>query len=209
MTAVCNRRKRFLKTDLAKDLLLSVMREVKTEKPYAMIGYVILDDHFHWMIKTPTSATLTPRRSGYPAPDFDPQTLKKDKRIEFEIETSSFREAGLPDNSHTHDNTIENTISRIMQSVKLRFTHRYKKKHGIHGSLSLWQRRFWDHIICDEEDYNRHMDYIHYNPVKHKYTARPGDYEWSSFPTYAERGMYEPDWGVTGEPHDLSGLDFE
>lgn len=48
----------------------------------------------------------------------------------------------------------------------------------------LWQLRFWDHIIRDETDMNRHIDYIHFNPVKHKMAARPSENEYSSFRDY-------------------------
>ena len=59
ITAVCYQRKPFLKGDTTKELLLSVMREVKLTKPFGMLGYVILDDHFHWIIKP----QVNPRRS--------------------------------------------------------------------------------------------------------------------------------------------------
>jgi putative transposase len=52
-TALCYQRKLFLKNDKDKLLFLSVMRDVKSSKPFSMIAYVILDDHFHWMIKLP------------------------------------------------------------------------------------------------------------------------------------------------------------
>ena len=59
----------------------------------------------------------------------------------------------------------------------------------------IWQRRFWEHYIRDEEDLNRHIDYIHYNPVKHgfvkKVSARPS----SSFFDYVRTGNYQVDWG--------------
>lgn len=74
---------------------------------------------------------------------------------------------------------------------------------------SLWQRRFWEHRIRDEQDYRRHMDYLHYNPVKHGLVAQVGDWPYSTFHRLVRQGIYEPDWaGVvsgqaltdTGEP---------
>jgi putative transposase len=59
----------------------------------------------------------------------------------------------------------------------------------------IWQRRFWEHAIRDEEDWRRHMDYVHYNPVKHGYVPSPGDWPYSSFGRAVERGLYPPDWG--------------
>jgi hypothetical protein len=101
------------------------------------------------------------------------------------------------------------TISDLMQSIKLRFTHRYIKAANLRGNLTIWQRRFWDHIIRDQDDHNAHLDYIHYNPVKHGYAAKPTDYPWSSFGSYLENGIYPPDWGCNGELPHLAGVNLE
>ena len=61
---------------------------------------------------------------------------------------------------------------------------------------TLWQRRFWEHVIRDEADYRAHVDYIHFNPVKHGYLKRVIDWPYSSFHRYVKEGVYEPDWGV-------------
>ena len=87
-------------------------------------------------------------------------------------------------------------FSAIMQSIKLRFVHRYKKAIGKKEQATLWQRRFWDHVIRNSEDLHRHMDYIHYNPVKHGYVSKPLDYKWSSFNTHVEMGNYAAKWGT-------------
>jgi len=72
----------------------------------------------------------------------------------------------------------------------------------------LWQRRFWEHAIRDEHDWRRHMDYIHYNPVKHDLARHPGDWPWSSFARCVAQGWYQASWGST-EPVDIAGLDLE
>jgi len=72
----------------------------------------------------------------------------------------------------------------------------------------VWQRRFWEHAIRDEEDWRRHMDYIHYNPVKHRLVRRPADWPWSSFARCVARGWYDAAWGKV-EPDGIAGLDFE
>ena len=63
----------------------------------------------------------------------------------------------------------------------------------------FWQRRFWEHLIRDDEDYGRHMDYIHYNPVKHGYAKSPADWPHSSFRKCVERGIYPMDWASSVE----------
>ncbi|MFO0847016.1 MAG: transposase [Gemmataceae bacterium] len=59
----------------------------------------------------------------------------------------------------------------------------------------VWQRRFWEHVIRDERDYENHFDYLHYNPVKHGLVRRPGDWPWTTFGKYVAAGWYPADWG--------------
>ena len=56
----------------------------------------------------------------------------------------------------------------------------------------VWQRRFWEHAIRDEADWRKHMDYIHYNPVKHGLVNRPGEWRWSSFGNAVRNGADQP-----------------
>lgn len=69
------------------------------------------------------------------------------------------------------------------------------------GELGFWQRRFWEHLIRDDDDYARHMDYIHFNPVKHGYVGSPADWPYSSFRRCVEQDIYPLDWA--------SGADLE
>ena len=62
------------------------------------------------------------------------------------------------------------------------------------SEAALWQRRFWEHIIRDEIDYQNHFDYIHFNPVKHQYVDDTSLWEWSSFHRYKKAGVYGKDW---------------
>ena len=59
----------------------------------------------------------------------------------------------------------------------------------------IWQRRYWEHAIRDEADLERHVDYIHFNPVKHGLVARVRDWSFSSFHRYVEQGILPADWG--------------
>jgi len=59
----------------------------------------------------------------------------------------------------------------------------------------VWQRRFWEHLIGDEEDLRRHMDYIHWNPVKHGYVKFVADWPYPTFHRFVQRGLYPLDWG--------------
>ncbi|GAB6043095.1 REP-associated tyrosine transposase [Endothiovibrio diazotrophicus] len=72
----------------------------------------------------------------------------------------------------------------------------------------VWQRRFWEHQIRDERDWRAHVDYIHFNPVKHGYARHPAEWNWSSFAKAVERGWYAPDWGAV-EPSSIQTMQLE
>ncbi|MDD2800587.1 MAG: transposase [Methylococcales bacterium] len=62
----------------------------------------------------------------------------------------------------------------------------------------LWQRRFWAHLLHDQDDFNNHLDYIHWNPVKHGVVQRVVDWPHSSFHRFVEQGVYPINWGHSG-----------
>ncbi len=64
---------------------------------------------------------------------------------------------------------------------------------------AVWQRRFWEHQIRDENDFTRHVEYIHYNPVKHGLAKAPKEWAHCSFHRYVREGLYGPEWGATEE----------
>ncbi|OQK16487.1 transposase [Methyloprofundus sedimenti] len=63
---------------------------------------------------------------------------------------------------------------------------------------AIWQHRFWEHMIRNEQDYHEHIDYIHYNPVKHGYTNKAVDWPYSSLHQYIKDGIIPKNWGVSG-----------
>jgi putative transposase len=67
----------------------------------------------------------------------------------------------------------------------------------------IWQRRYWEHAILDDADFERHVDYIYYNPVKHGLVTRVGDWLHSSFHRYVEQGILPADWA--GDARELLG----
>lgn len=68
------------------------------------------------------------------------------------------------------------------------------------GERGVWQPRFWEHTIRDEHDLEACVDYIHWNPCKHRLATRPADWPWSTFHRYVERGQYDLDWGRMAPP---------
>jgi putative transposase len=85
--------------------------------------------------------------------------------------------------------------------IKAGFSRRIEKDERIGASRGtkrergIWQRRYWEHQIRDDADLARHVDYIHYNPVKHGWVTRPTDWPHSTLHGYIEREMVAPDWG--------------
>ncbi len=73
------------------------------------------------------------------------------------------------------------------------------------GERGIWQRHYWEHLIRDETDYRRHVDYVHVNPLKHGHVKRVRDWPYSTFHRYVAAGMYPLDWcgdveaGVEGD----------
>jgi len=115
----------------------------------------------------------------------------------------------LPEHLHLLMQTGASTnFSRVIHSIKRNYTLNYKRSRGISGPLLLWQSRFWDHVIRDEDDLARHMDYIHYNPVKHGCAASPLDWKYSTYRFWLERGCYPKEWGVQ-VPASIEGMVFE
>ena len=86
-------------------------------------------------------------------------------------------------------NLIKGSFSRGLPPNPLRSTSKRNKREK-----GIWQRRFWEHTIRDEDDLQRHIDYIHFNPVKHGLTDRVTDWPYSSFHRYVEHGWLSADW---------------
>ncbi|KTD35414.1 Transposase IS200 like protein [Legionella moravica] len=82
------------------------------------------------------------------------------------------------------------TKSLIKERVKITKDHR--------GEYFLWQRRFWEHRIRDESDLQAHIDYIHFNPVKHGYVSSAKEWPYSSFHRYVQNGVLPENWGADG-----------
>ena len=103
--------------------------------------------------------------------------------------------------------------------IKARFSHRVAHPHNRRASLvrkreaGIWQRRYWEHTIRDDRDFAAHMDYIHFNPVKHGLATHPAAWPFSSFHRCVARGLYPDNWAVAdislpeaGEPSPQDGV---
>ena len=93
---------------------------------------------------------------------------------------------------------IKSGFSRGLAAAQLR-----SRSQVLRRETGIWQRRFWEHAIRDAADFARHVDYIHFNPVKHGYVTRVGDWPYSSFHRYVKNGLLAADWG--GDLGDIQG----
>ena len=81
----------------------------------------------------------------------------------------------------------------------------YKNKR----EKGIFQRRYWEHTIRDENELNNHINYIHYNPVKHGYAKSVNDWEFSTFHKFVKNGLYDINWGSNTDIKEIIDLNFE
>jgi putative transposase len=101
----------------------------------------------------------------------------------------------LPDHAHfiwtLPDD--DSDFSMRWRLIKSYFTRHFQAAAA--PRYSLWQKKFWEHLIRDERDMKNHVEYIHYNPVKHGLVQSPIEWPFSSIHRYILEGFYTPDWG--------------
>ena len=131
------------------DLLRRCMSAERARRPFAVLAWVVLPEHMHWLWRLPHG-------------DADFATRWRRIRTDFSL-------------------GIGNDERR--SPVRCR-----------RGERGIWQRRYWEHLVRDDDDLRRHVDYIHINPVKHGHATRAADWPHSSFHAWVERGAYPPNW---------------
>lgn len=102
-----------------------------------------------------------------------------------------------------------NDYPKIIKSFKYSFTKNFNVGLVNPTYKKLWQNRYWEHTIRDEKDLYRHLDYIHYNPIKHGCATKAIDYPYSSFKEFVKSGFYEPDWCNFEDNNDITELSYE
>lgn len=88
---------------------------------------------------------------------------------------------------------IKARFSRAIPNTQWRNAARQRR-----GERAIWQRRFWEHLIRDQADFNAHMDYVHINPVKHRLVDAVAEWPYSTFHHLAQEGVYPLDWAGVG-----------
>jgi len=162
LTVITYKRKNILIANY--NILHQAFNFAKKKYFYKMLGYVVLDEHFHILIK--------------------------------------------PDNIKDYPN--------IIKSIKVYFTKNSNIKVdkisiGMKnkGESGVWQSRYYENTIRDREDFYKKLEYIHYNPVKHKKAQSVFEYPYSSFNQYVKFGVYDISWGSFEDIKYLQKLNFE
>jgi len=138
--------------------------------------------------------------------------LKTKEKFVFDI----FAIVVLPNHFHIiiKPENIEE-FSVIIGSIKRRFTksldEKFKDMDISESKIKrkekgVWQRRFYEHLIRSEKDLHNHLDYIHFNPVKHGYIQNVKDWKYSSFKKFVNLGNYDINWGSF--PDDIKHLEI-
>jgi putative transposase len=112
----------------------------------------------------------------------------------------------LPDHMHCiwtlpeDDSDFSKRIGLIKSGFSKKVNSRFRSVHCLsesrrkHRESMIWQRRFWEHTIVDDRDFHRHMDYVHFNPVKHGLVQTVIDWPYSTFHRYVQQNVYPADW---------------
>jgi putative transposase len=164
-TVVTYERKPLLTLEPVRTALREAIRTVKEIYPFTIDAFVLLPNHLHCIWTLPPDDKDYSRRWSI---------IKRTVSTRC-IEVAESTENGLVGGAHQAKGGAGS--------------------HLKHRELFFWQRRFWEHQVRDEEDFNRHIDYIHWNPVKHGYAKNVVDWDFSTFHRYRENGMYPADWG--------------
>lgn len=165
------RRKIFTSSGIV-ELLRDLFRDTQNRYPLTIISSVILPDHMHFIWSLPQNTSDYSTRWRLIKSHF---TRNYSKLVGW-VEGGSSGPHPVnptPETQHSPHN-----LSRLQK-----------------GEREIWQRRFWEHVIRDEKDLTRHVEYIHYNPVKHGFVKSPIDWPYSSFKKYVQEGFYSSDWG--------------
>jgi putative transposase len=122
----------------------------------------------------------------------------------------------LPDHLHciwtlpVDDADFSQRWASIKRKVSIKCGESYKRLDWVtqskrkHRESTIWQRRFWEHQIRDDKDFQRHVDYIHWNPVKHGHVTQVSDWPYSTFHRYVKQNIYSHNWGGVKDDVDAS-----
>ncbi|MEW6532977.1 MAG: transposase [Thermodesulfobacteriota bacterium] len=175
-TVVTHKRRKLLCLDLNVGLLRDAFRYVMDRHVFSIDAFVLLPDHLHCIWALPEN-------------DNDFSTRWRLIKSYFTRKYRNLSKANLATNRMEKS---QQTVGRVEPC---------ETRHTIlnNSVQAVWQNRFWEHQIRDDLDLIRHVEYIHYNPVKHGFVPSPQAWPYSSFHRYVKEGTYQSDWGAGTE----------
>lgn len=179
-TVVTYQRQPILCLDESRTALREAINDAKEAHPFKIKAWVLLPDHLHCIWELPDGDVNYSMRWGLIKKEFT-------KKINRSVGAAHPTRAGL-----------EGLVGKAHPTES-----RIKHREGM-----IWQRRFWEHKIKDERDFQVHCDYIHYNPVKHGFANTPMNWEYSTFHSYMDEGIYSKEWG-SKEPDKIENMNLE
>jgi putative transposase len=208
-TVVTDSRKPLFSDETARRVLKEATSETTSILPFKMDAWVLLPDHLHCLWTLPAGDRDFSKRWGIIKSHF----TKKMKTVGWTLPTDPTEmKVGWALPTKPTETKVgwalptkptETRVGWALPTEVQQTPSRFKHREGM-----IWQRRFWEHLIRDEKDFNRHCDYIHYNPVKHGLIDDPKKWECSSILQFIEEGLYPQDWGDSvGE--EILSMDFE
>ena len=101
-----------------------------------------------------------------------------------------------PDNINEYPLIIKDIKIYFSKNIDIAAIKDYyvSKSRITKGEKDIWQRRYWEHTIVNQEDLYKHIDYIHYNPVKHGLVKQAKEWKYSTFEKYVKQGLYDENW---------------
>lgn len=170
-TVVTGNRNPVLVHEPIRQALREAIQQVREDLPFAIDAWVLLPDHMHCIW------TLPEGDNGY------------GKRWSIIKRLVSKTVAGVTGSPLPADPQKYGKAGCAVRTVLPTRSQQKRRESG------FWQRRFWEHLIRDRNDLRRHLDYIHFNPVKHNLSSSAADWPYSTFHRYVKEGMYPMDWG--------------
>ena len=170
-TLVTENRRPLLASAEAVDVLRQAFRSVKAARPFALDAIVVLPDHLHCI---------------WTLPQYDADFATRWRLIK-----TWFTKHCDPALRSGPGQSLDVALRQKAPNA----TYTLKPSRAARKEQAIWQRRYWEHALRDETDLARHVDYIHFNPVKHGHVSAAMEWPYSSFRRYVAEGLYSMDWG--------------
>ena len=208
-TVVTYQRRKILCLEPCREILRDVVKQTRDAYPFTTEAMVLLPEHLHCIWTLPEKDTDYSMRWGLIKKEFTKRARHiLDGMLGIAVgaaHPTDYPNVGWaaptvrPDDSSVGWAAAAALARSDAPRVPTERPPRPSASRIKHREGAVWQRRFWEHQIRDQEDFNAHVEYVHYNPVKHGLAKAPIEWAYSSFGRYVRDGIYDRDWGAGGD----------